>query len=91
MAGYNPASNFEPLPVHKLNWFQRWRQRRRDKKAGRERAWLKFLSGLIMIPKERNQFWAYLDSLTTDEILATPLAENQYLKFCEKVNGEAKV
>ena len=71
MAGYNPARN-DYLDRPKLNWFQRWSKRRRDKKADREQAWIKFLSGMVMTPEERNQFWAYLDSRTTEEILAKP-------------------
>lgn len=65
MAGYYPAGPPPFIPPRRKSWWQR----HRDRKAEKKKAWMKFLGGLVMSPHERNQFCAFVDSMSTDDIL----------------------
>lgn len=75
MSGYNPAGTPPQLP--QLNWFQRWRARRRHRKAERKRNWMVLMAAFTVPDKDKEEMIHFLNAMSDDDILC-PIGRESY-------------
>lgn len=52
-----------------MNWFWRWIERRRHRKAQKRRARMKFLAALTLPDHQKSEFFQFIDNMSDHDVL----------------------